>query len=236
MNGSQASSAAATLPEEDYYPASDGQPMAETEIHVLLIIDTFARLRHFFRRRHDVYVAGNMFLYYQKGNPRKRRAPDIMVIRGVDGRVKRRSFKTWEEKAVPRTIVEFTSQETAAEDLGAKKHVYQTLKVREYFLFDPLQEYLPHQLLGFRYVRSVYQPMIPAADGSLVSEELGLRLCPEGDYLGLYDVKTGDKLLPMEDALQLLDDTQKELQKQSRQLAELKDELKRLRQGRRKKP
>jgi Uma2 family endonuclease len=144
MRTSQVSSAA-TVAEDIYYPSSDGQPMAETEIHVLLIVDTLARLRHFFRRRHDVYVAGNMCLYYQKGDPGKRRAPDIMVVKGIDGRVKRRSFKTWEEKAVPRTIVEFTSEQTAAEDLNTKKNVYRTLKVREYFLFDPLREYLPHR-------------------------------------------------------------------------------------------
>src|SRR6516164_2988892 len=125
---------------EDYYPSADGQPMAETEIHLLLILNTVACLRHFFRRRRDVYVGGNLFLYYQKGDVSKRRAPDIMVIKGVDSRRKRRSFKIWEEKAVPRTVLEFTSDETAAEDLGPKKTLYRNLKVREYFLFDPLHQ------------------------------------------------------------------------------------------------
>jgi hypothetical protein len=68
--------------------------MAETEVHLLLMLNTLACLWHFFRRRHDVYVAGNMFLYYRKGAPEKRRAPDIMVVKGVNARVQRRSFKT----------------------------------------------------------------------------------------------------------------------------------------------
>jgi hypothetical protein len=99
--------------------------------------------------------------------------------------------------------------------------------------------------MGFRYVGGEYQPMVPAADGSLVSAELGLRLCPEGDYLGLYDIKTGEKLLPMEDALRLLDVTQRqiasaeerirqaerELEKERRKSAELESQVKRLRQS-----
>ena len=120
----------AKLAAEDYYPSSDGQPVAETEIHLLLILNTVASLRHFFRRWHDIYVGGTLFLYYQKGDATKRRAPDIMVVKGVDASRKRRSFKIWEEKAVPRTVLEFTSEETAAEDLGPKKALYRKLKVR----------------------------------------------------------------------------------------------------------
>ena len=214
------------------YPSSDGKPMAETQIHLWLMLNTIAILWHFFRhRRHEIYVGGNMFLYYQKGNPRKRRAPDVMVVKGVDGRIERRSFKIWEEKAFPRTVLEFTSKQTAAEDLGAKKTLYRKLKVLEYFLFDPLHEYLPQPLMGFRLKGSAYQPMQTQADGSLVSEELGLRLVPEGSNLALYDLKTGAKLLPIEEALNLLEEMQT-------RAAELERELKTLRaakNGRRKK-
>jgi hypothetical protein len=223
MKGSAAASRVA-----DYYPAADGLPLAETEIHLMLILNTVACLRHFFRRR-DVYVAGNLFLYYEKGKPEKRRAPDIMVVKGVNPRVKRRSFKIWVEKAVPRTVIEFTSQETAAEDLGIKKTIYHLLKIPEYFLFDPLHEYLPQPLLGFRFQRGDYHPMAPAADGSLISNELGLRLHPAGENLELYDRKSGARLLPIDDALRLLDETQEELQKERRRSAELLSALKRLR-------
>lgn len=107
-----------------YYPCSDGQPVAETEIHLMLILNTVACLRHFFRKRPDIYVGGNLYLYYQKGSPGKRRAPDVMVVKGVAGKVKRRSFKIWEEKAVPRTVIEYTSKETADEDLGPKNREF----------------------------------------------------------------------------------------------------------------
>jgi Uma2 family endonuclease len=227
MRRAQRSAAAAGVVEEEYYPDTDGQPVAETEIHLLLMLNTLACLRHLFRRRRDIYVAGNMFLYYRKGAPEKRCAPDIMVVKGVDGRIKRRSFKTWEEKAVPRTVIEFTSEKTAAEDLDSKKNLYRLLKVNEFFLFDPLHDYLPQPLLGFGLVDGAYQVMQPAADGSLVSDELGLRLCPEGNHLGLYDVKTGARLLPIDDALRLLEEMQT-------RVAELEAEVERLRKARKK--
>jgi Uma2 family endonuclease len=241
MKSSQPSSAALGLVDV-YYPSSDGEPLAETESHLLAIFNALAGLRLFFRGRPDVYVISNMFLYYQEGDPGKRRSPDIMVVKGVDGRRKRRSFKTWEEKAVPRVVMEFTSKQTAAEDLGDKKELYRTLKVREYFLFDPLREYLPHPLMGSRLVRGAYQGLTADADGAQVSEELGLRLVPEVDQLGLYDVQTGEKLLSMEDAISRMNEsrrelaeTEQELEKERRRVAKLENELKRLRQARKRK-
>ncbi|MBI3359491.1 MAG: Uma2 family endonuclease, partial [Chloroflexi bacterium] len=65
------------------YPESDGKPMAETGIHVLLIAYLIGMLRAFFRHRPDVYVSGNMFMYYEEGNPRKVVAPDVYVVFGA---------------------------------------------------------------------------------------------------------------------------------------------------------
>jgi len=56
------------------YPESDGEPLAETEVHILAIIDFIATLRFHYRSRRDIYVIGNMFLYYEEGNPRARKA------------------------------------------------------------------------------------------------------------------------------------------------------------------
>src|SRR3954453_607554 len=106
--------------EEIEYPSSDGQPMAETPEHLLLMVALISALRYYFKPQRDVYVIGNMFLYYRKGDSGARRAPDIMVVKGVDPTVKRRSFKTWVENALPAAVIELTSQETAEEDLEIK--------------------------------------------------------------------------------------------------------------------
>src|SRR5713101_542888 len=177
------------------YPESDGEPMAETEVHILAMVDFIATLRFHYRSRRDVYVIGNMFLYYEEGNPKARKAPDLMVVKGVDTSQPRRVFKVWEEKAAPCVIVEFTSKDTCDEDVGPKMAVYARLGVREYFLFDPLHEYLDQPFEGYRLRGRKYVRMEPASAGGLISEELGLRLLPEGGLLRLYDLKKGERFL-----------------------------------------
>jgi len=201
------------------YPESDGEPLAETEVHILAIIDFIATLRFHYRSRRDIYVIGNMFLYYEEGNPRARKAPDLMVVKGVDTSQPRRIFKVWEEKAAPRVIIEFTSKSTCDEDQGDKKAVYARLGVREYFLFDPLHEYLDQPFEGYRLIGQEYVPMEAASAGGIVSEELGLRLLPEGGLLRLYDLKKGARFL----APQEWYDVARKAQEQARQELERAD-------------
>ena len=66
-----------------YYPSSDGKPMAETPVHARCMVLLFQALEDFFRTRPEVYVALNMNWYWEQGNPRARRARDVMVIPGV---------------------------------------------------------------------------------------------------------------------------------------------------------
>jgi Uma2 family endonuclease len=121
MDAAQLSPAGAD--QEIYYPSSDGEPMAETGIHVLLLLGEIAALRHHFRGRDDVYVIGNIFLYFEEGNLAARRSPDVMVIKGVPALPERTSFKTWVEGAIPCVVIELTSNETKDEDRGPKKEL-----------------------------------------------------------------------------------------------------------------
>jgi Uma2 family endonuclease len=195
------------------YPESDGEPLAETEVHILAIIDFIATLRFHYRSQRDIYVIGNMFLYYEEGNPQARKAPDLMVVKGVDTSQPRRIFKVWEEKVVPSVIIEFTSKSTCEEDQGDKKALYAGLGVHEYFLFDPLHEYLDEPFEGYRLIGQKYVRMEAASAGGLVSEELGLRLLPEEGLLRLYDLKKGERLL----APQEWYDVARKAQEQARQ-------------------
>jgi Uma2 family endonuclease len=96
------------------YPTSDGQPMAETEIHVLLMIGLIGTLRAWMRTRQvPAYVMGNTFLYFEEGNPEARRSPDVMVVKCNDPEKVRPSVKIWEESASPCVVIELTSQGTA---------------------------------------------------------------------------------------------------------------------------
>jgi hypothetical protein len=152
-------------------------------------------LRSFFSHRNDVYVGANMFVYYSEGDSTKKVAPDLFVAFGVPNH-ERRIWKTWEEGKAPDVIFEFTSKGTWDQDLGSKKGLYAWLGVTEYFLFDPLDEYLQPRLRGFKLKESDYVPISTSETGELVSHLLGLILRPVGDELELIDQASGERLLP----------------------------------------
>ncbi len=169
------------------YPESDGQPMAETELHRDLLIDSLLTLDARFQHIPDVCVSGNMLMYYTLGESRKSLAPDVFVTFGV-ARKQRRIYKIWEEGKPPDFVLEFSSKSTFENDLGAKKTLYaEVLGVREYFLYDAERKYLPAPLMGFRLVGSGYVAIRPEADGKVFSETLGLSLGLRGDSFGFYD-------------------------------------------------
>jgi len=172
------------------YPESDGKPMGETEFHVTAIFHLMEVLRYYFRDNEDIYVIADMFLYYRKGNPRAQKAPDVMVIKGVEKK-KRRIFKIWEEGAAPCVIFEVTSESTRDEDMVNKKELYASLNVKEYFLFDPLGEYLKQNLMGFRLNKKGTYISVPKdRKGRMFSRELGVYLMPKDDLLRVIDPDT----------------------------------------------
>lgn len=207
--------------QDDIYPASDGKPMAETQVHVKLLAALYELLEYWLKPR-GIYLAGNMFLYYKEGNPKARRTPDLMAVKGVNVERKRRSFMTWVEKAAPCWVLELTSKKTAKEDRGAKRRLYRRLGVRECFMFDPLSDYLPQQLMGFRLSGSIYQPLQTEDDGGLTSKELGLRFVPDGNDLLVLEAKTGKQLL---DYGELQAELERRRQASDTRIAELEAEL-----------
>ncbi len=218
-----------TPPAEVVYPDSDGKPMAETGIHVFALMWFLGALKLYFSHRDDVYVVGNMFLYHEEGKPKSRKAPDVMVVKGVPSQPERRSFKIWVEKAAPCFILEVTSKKTAKEDQEAKRQLYQRLGVREYFLFDPLHEYLERQLMGYRLVGGSYEPTTPDGGGGLVSEELGMRLVPEGRQVGLFLLESGKRVPTPLQLPTMLQDAERRAKREQRRAQKLERELERLR-------
>jgi Uma2 family endonuclease len=182
------------LGDEDLYPSSDGKPMGETDYHALAWVFLLQALEDLTQDIEDVHVAGNLFIYYEEGNPKARKAPDGMVTFGVK-RGLRRTFKTWVEKAVPNVAIELTSKRTKKEDVTVKPEVYERIGIKEYFLFDPEGAYLRPPLQGYRLKRGKYVALKTGPGGSLVSEELQARLLPEGYMLRFIDLRTGRPVL-----------------------------------------
>lgn len=177
-----------------YYPESDGQPMAETDLHRDEMVDLIHALKRRYRDVPDVYVTGNLFFYYVQGDPRAVVAPDLFLAKGV-AKGRRRTYKLWQEGRVPSLVIEITSDSTRHEDLSKKKLCYERLGVEEYFLHDPYQDYLRPALQGFRLIDGRYQRIEPEIGGSLRSRSTDLLLRIEGLRLRLVDAVSGELLL-----------------------------------------
>ncbi len=169
------------------YPESDGQPMAETELHRDLMIDSILTLKARFQDVPAVCVSGNMLMYYVPRDAKKSVAPDVFVTFGIE-RKQRRIYRIWEEGKPPDFVLEFSSKGTFKNDLGDKKTLYaEVLGIREYFLYDAERKYLPTPLMGFRLVGTEYVPIRPEPDGKVFAATLGLSLGLRGDGFGFYD-------------------------------------------------
>jgi len=97
-------------------------------------------------------------------------------------------------------ILEVTSRKTKKKDTVTKPALYAQLRVPEYFLFDPTQDYLDPPLQGHRLVGDQYERLAPDPQGALVSAELGLRLQADHGQLMFHRLDTGDRLLTSAEA------------------------------------
>lgn len=181
------------LEQEIEYPTSDGQPMAETTLHRKVMNDLIEGLERRYADVPDVWIGGNLFLCYERGNPAAIVAPDVLLAKGV-AKWDRPNYLLWEE-TVPSLVMEVTSRKTRREDQGKKKSLYERLGIEELVLFDPYGEYLRPRLQGYGLVRGRYESVPLEEDGSLLSRTTSLRFKPEGERLRLVDTVTGEPIL-----------------------------------------
>lgn len=189
-------------PEEIDYPESDGQPMAETDAHRDDLAEIIFTLQRFFDHRSDVYVSGNLFLYYEKGNPQACKAPDIFVVFGVANE-QRRTYRLWEEGKAPTVAIELTSKSTREEDQKVKPDIYANLGIEYLFLYDVLGEYLDPPLQGLRLVPGgPHVSLAGPRKGPFACPPLGLDLVlDDDDRLQFVDRQTGVHILRERKAL-----------------------------------
>jgi Uma2 family endonuclease len=185
---------------ETIYPTSDGRPMAETDWHRDIMYALIKVLQAFFASDPLVYVSGNLLLYYVPGNKRRHVSPDVFVVKGVH-KHQRPYYLLWEEKKSPNLVIEVTSSSTKSEDLKKKFLLYQdVLRVQEYFLFDPFEDYLDPSFQGYRLRQGKYVSIRPMG-GRLPSSVLGLQLERDGLDLRLFDPKADKWLLTPEEKI-----------------------------------
>ncbi len=178
--------------------------MGESAYQIRPLIYAFDSLTSHFKVRPDVFVAGDMFLYYEKGEPTSVVAPDIFVVIGADNHL-RDSYLLWNEPKGPDFVLEITSRSTRIRDQGTKHGLYQYLGVTEYFCFDPTFDYLKPPLCGHRLQDGRYEPIIPMIETPahivLESQTLGLSLQLLDGEFRFIDPQSGLVLVSYDESL-----------------------------------
>lgn len=183
------------------YPETDGRPMPDGSYQSVTwryLLDALEAHCH----GRGLYVAGDMFVYLEEGNPANCIAPDVFVVLGASDH-KRDTYKVWEEAGgMPDFVLEIVSPSTWRADLGEKRDRYASLGVGEYWLHDPHGRYMQPALAGFRLVDRSYAPLPSrlrsreAPRGLAIrSDLLGLDLVLAGEDLRFFD-PVGERLLP----------------------------------------
>ena len=180
------------------YPSSDGEPMAENDYQFTALTETALTLRQWLAHRPDVYVGGDMLIYYQMNDNQTRIAPDLFVVFGVTDQTPRYSWLIWREGQAPDFVLEIASPGTWQRDAGRKRQIYADLGVTEYWRFDPTGECFTPPLIGERLIHGQYRPIPLQTDPHGIlrgpSQTLSLEICahpaPDRNHLRLYDPKT----------------------------------------------
>ncbi|KYF76310.1 hypothetical protein BE18_18235 [Sorangium cellulosum] len=163
-------------PGEDELPYDDGEPM-ESQRHrkqMELLIEV---LELHWKDRDDVYVSGNMAIYFSELQAKKNdfRGPDVFVVLDTVKR-ERKSWVVWQEDGrTPDVVIELLSETTEKVDRTDKMRIYaKLLHVPEYYLFDPFKGVL--EAYGLDLATMSYVPVAPGANGDVASPRLHLGL------------------------------------------------------------
>ena len=173
-------------PGEDELPCDDGEPM-ESDRHRKQMNVLIESLDDAWRDRDDVYVGGNMFVYFSELQAKKNdfRGPDVFVVLDTVRR-ERKSWVVWGENGrTPDVVIELLSPSTEDVDRGEKMRVYsKLLRVTHYYLFDPMSGVLQGYTLD--PVAREYVSTLPDESGDVPCPALGLRLgIRRGQLLGV---------------------------------------------------
>ncbi|PKQ68069.1 Uma2 family endonuclease [Raineya orbicola] len=202
------------------YPDSDGMPMADNTKQFNWIVLIKEGLEAMYAHDPNVFVAGDLLWYPVEGNPKIRKAPDVMV---VFGRPKgdRGSYKQWEEENIsPQVVFEINSPGNTPLEMSRKLIFYQNYGVQEYYFYDPdINELLVWIREGdhFKEIEETNHWQSPL---------MGIRfvLDFEEDTMHIYR-PTGERFATYTEILEILTESQKELRKTQEDLSKTQEDL-----------
>ena len=197
--------------EEIIYPEQREDDMGETSIHISLIADFLKILKLFFKKHEDVFLSGNMNLYYEEKNPNKWYAPDLLVAFGVPNH-DRSSYQVWKEKVFPQVIFEVASERTWKTDVSEKLEIYSELGAEEYYILDPEFAYLPAPMMAF-HRQGERLLTAPINNDRIFSPRLSLEILRTENNFRLFNPQTNEFLRTLEEAENELEKLKAEIEK-----------------------
>jgi Uma2 family endonuclease len=198
------------------------EPPLETDFHRDQIDLLIRLLKYWWRDRPDFYISGNLTVYYNEQQLKKRDflGPDIFIVLGAEKK-NRRSWAIWEEGGkYPDVVIELLSSSTATVDKGAKKQLYQDIwRVPNYYWFHPEMM----EFAGFSLSNGQYEAIAPNENGWLWSQQLGL-------FLGIHErqlrwFSQEGRLIPLPEEEERLAKEQERLAKEQERLAKERERL-----------
>jgi Uma2 family endonuclease len=207
---------------EIYYPETDGKPMADNDFQRKPLTYLVEALDYAFREQPNVYVSGDLLIYYEKDNPKASVAPDVFVVFNVP-KQDRSIYQTWIEGKTPDVVFEIASGSTYQKDETVKLALYQQLGVQEYFQYDPTGNYLQPALKGHQLDnQGQYQEMKPLQLENeilvLTSRRLlGLELHLEKGELRVFNPQTQEYLYTYSEEALARRSAEKQLKRERKQ-------------------
>ncbi len=194
-----------SLTRDDHlYPASDD--MGEHEIQRLIAELLRPMLARFLAEQQQLaHVGADQFIYWEKGKPGSRLAPDVYVLPGIDPNIAIRSWKIWETGVRPSFALEVVGDDIA-KDYEHGPALYDVLGVEELLVFDPHATATSRRRIRFQLFRRLPKRglvQVEATQGDRVyAKTLGAFIRAtgrdDGVRLRLGLGKTGDVLYPTE--------------------------------------
>lgn len=198
------------------YPASDDEPIGETEWHTTQLAHLLEMLQTEFAADLNVLVAGNNLIYDVRGDPKRYLVPDLSVVLGVPKLPRRRSWWSWREGKFFDFILELLLEKTRDRHYTWKARIdARVFGTPEYFLCDPDVE----SVEGYRLQGRRYFSIEPDEKKRIWSEKLELGfVCGQDSFLQID--RRDPTHLP----------SPPELAAQAQRAAELEAEVERLRE------
>ncbi|MEQ9367787.1 Uma2 family endonuclease [Coleofasciculus chthonoplastes] len=146
--------------------------------------------------------------------------PDTFVAFGIRNKGENRSkFIVADEGVRPSFILEVVSPRYRKEDREKKVLEYARTRVNEYVIIDRrlMRGQVIEDVLGYRLVEGLYQPITPDEEGRIYCSTLGVLMSLHNGGLVIEDANTGERLLSSLE----LEAANQELEQQTTEMATL---------------